>query len=429
MNKFLRVSYIISFLYTLFIAVLGSVTNFDFPIWCFIACYIGILSFMLPNIMPQFQKYHLLARVGGIIIALSGLLFLIKAPISYPIVNLLLVILGFVLAVKLQYNTIHRDFVSKFNFSTILLCLFYALLAMLSSEQFTFLNITVVVKSPVQSAIVNSIPCLVVTLTMGILLLRGLRAASGIVDEKEFNKRQLRDTIIFFVACIAVWATDLLNAIKSGVIFIVENIIVPFFRWIVDLLVRLEEMLINKNPPDWSSDYTSTPYPTKEVTPVPEAILGQQQNYKYSSDFFAGLIYVVLSILIIAVLWWVFSNLLKKGKRAKYLGYPNETRESIDDLPNKLLEKPISRLNRNPRMRIRYIYREFMLHLRRKGAAVKRASTCGEIESSAKEITYKHATEIEMLSNTYRKARYCLENEPTAEDAKLAKKLYDSIVK
>lgn len=428
MNKFLRISFITGFTGTILSLLIQSITGYAYPIWCYIAIYIGTLLFMLNMIIPSLESRRVLLRICGIAAAVLGSLLLLSYPVSHLICNLLMTVLSFSLVFILRYNTIHRDFVSKFSFSLVVFAVVYSVFALFSGET----GYNLFDGNVVKLAIANSIPFLVITLAMGILLLRGLRASSAVVNEKEFNRRQLRDTLIFFGACVIVWGTRLLKGIELLAKFLFADVIIPLLMRISDLLGKIEEALVNRNQVTSSpSPVNPTPYPTKEITPLPEltpsATLTPGQVVDNSENMIETLMYIILGIAVAFVLFIILTKLLKQGDRGKDMGYPNETSEDIGEIEQKPKEKPLSRRMREPRLRIRYIYSEFMAYIKRRGGQVVPSDTCSDVESSAKAVTYNRQDDITALSDTYRKARYNLNSEVTADDVKEAKKHFNSI--
>lgn len=428
MNKFLRISFVTGFIATLLSLLIQSITGCAYPIWCYIAIYTGTLLFMLNRIVPSLEAKRPLLQAGGIVFALLGNLLLLTYPVSHFICNLLMTCLSFSLVFILKYNTIHRDFASKFKFSLVVFTVIYIVFALFSGETgYNLFN-----GEFVKQAISNSIPFLVITLAMGVLLLRGLRASSAVVSEKEFNRRQLRDTLIFFGACVLVWGTRLLKGIELLAKFLFADIIIPLLKHISDLLSKVEEALVNHNPvTSTPSPVKPTPYPTTELTPIPEltpsATLTPGQVVDNSENMLETLMYIVLGIAVAFVLFIILTKLLKQGGRGRDMGYPNETSEDIGEIEQKPKEKPLSRRVREPRLRLRFIYSEFMTYVKRKGGQIMPSDTCSDIESNAKAITYNKQDDVTALSEAYRKARYNLNSEVTAEDVKEAKKHLNSI--
>lgn len=426
MNRFLRVAYITCFLYTLSGLGLEGFTGLEFPIFCFVALYAGLLVFMLQGVIPTLEKFRLLLQICGVMITICGFLPLIHHSLGFIIVYLLNAAITFVLAVKLNYNSIHRDFAAKFKFSIIVMMLIFAVALILSGGTDTFIN-----QEHMRNATQHAVPCFIVTLAMGVLLLRGLRAVIGIVDERQFNKRQLIDTIIFFAACIVFWATDALNLITRGLEWMLSTIIMPIINQIAYWLSSLFDLMVNQNPLPMGTDAPVTPAPTYdiELTPPPEGVIDPSNNGSTQVDFefFKYMVMIAAALLVIVILWIIVTKLLKRGKHGSSIGYPNETREDLGIMLDDRTERPISRFNRNPRMRIRYLYQEFMRHLSLGGVSIEKSDTCADIEKRSRIAIFSKQDEIAEFSDVYRKARYDMDTEPVNDDAERAKRLYNSI--
>lgn len=432
MNRFLRISFIAGMAYTLVSLLVGSITGVMYPFGCYAMIWLGTLIFMLGAIIPKLNRYDILFKISGIIIEAAGFIFIIinKCIPAYYVIHAIMLIGSVLLAVFLKHNTIHRDFAAKFKFSVIALLLLFCLMGLMTGgSENVFFNMDFTV-----AAMINSIPSFIISIVMGILLLRGLRAAVGIVDETEFNRRQLRDTVMFFGGCVLVIVTGLPGLLVRLTELIAKTLINPMLLWCEKLLYNLVELLANKKPqylPNNQGVVESTPNAV-DITPMPTMGTTQPNTaapVEDKSNEMIKILLILFAIIIGAViLYIVISKLFKRGKRVVSFGYPYEESETIED-NGKRREKPISRHSRLPRQKIRYYYYTFLRHIHSKGGELKRSDTCEQVADTADKLAKGHTQELMEFSNFYRKARYSFSEEPTSEDAKQAKRLLDSLNK
>lgn len=432
MNRFLRISFIIGMAYTLISLFTGSITGVMYPLGCYAMIWLGTLIFMLGEVIPKLKKYDVLLKCLGVIIEAAGFIFIIinKCIPAYYGVHAVMLIGSVLLAILLKYNTIYRDFAAKFKFSVLALILLFCLMGLMTGgSENVFFNMDFTVAS-----MINSIPPFIISIVMGILLLRGLRASVGIVDETEFNKRQLRDTVMFFGGCMLVIVTGLPALLARLAELVAKTIINPALLWLQKLMYNFVELLVNKNPPYLPNNQgvvESTPN-TVDITPMPTLGLTQPNTAAPVEDKSNEMIKILLILFAIilgaVILCIVISKLFKRGKRAVSFGYPYEESETIED-DGEGREKPISRHSRLPRQKIRYYYYSFLKHIHRKGGRLRRSDTCEQVADIAEELVNGHTQELREFSSVYRKARYNFNEETTSEDVKRAKQLLDSLSK
>ena len=87
-----------------------------------------------------------------------------------------------------------------------------------------------------RQAISGTVPYAIILLTSGTLLLRGLRAQLGIAEEQAFNRRQLRDVLIFAVLVTLVFAVDPFVYLKKALSFLLDEVLRPSVRALRQLL-------------------------------------------------------------------------------------------------------------------------------------------------------------------------------------------------
>lgn len=428
MNRFLRIAYIVGILLTSICMVIGSIIGELYPIWSFVLLWLGIFTYMLGDIIPNLKQSERIFKVIGIILMLGGAAFIALdgCHAVYYAIHAAAVILTIVLERVLNYNTTHFDFLSKFKYSLTVVVLLFCVVGLFSSGvQNQLIN-----GGNTFAAIINSVPLFVISVVMGILLLRGLRAVTD--QDNEFNRRQFRDTLLFFVGCVLITATGLIGLLKRLFIWLGGGVLEPLAAWIGKQFSLLEDALTNKNPPPIGSPAEDPIVPTRsDITPPPsmEAVTYPPETPppEESSSDFARVLIILFAVLVIALaLYIVFSKLLKQGKKTLGNSYFYEEREQVtENESDGRTEKP----DRSPRSKIRQYYARFLRYLKKnRKYSVKKSDTCEEVEKLASVIGAEARDALPEFTETYRKARYDLDEEPTAEDAKRAKRLYKTIV-
>ena len=109
---------------------------------------------------------------------------------------------------------------AKYQFTAILLLILIGLIY-LATLTGIYTDGQAAARSEVMSLALNNIvPYAIVLLVTGVLLLRGLRAQEGIVDEQAFNRRQMRDTLIFAILVTLVFIVEPFVYLQKAVIFL-----------------------------------------------------------------------------------------------------------------------------------------------------------------------------------------------------------------
>ncbi|MBR6006864.1 MAG: hypothetical protein IK064_04490, partial [Clostridia bacterium] len=246
MNRFFRTAFSSTLVYMLMVLIAVVPTGISLPFLSFSCLYLGLLVFMLPVISRKLAGKELLFAVLGAVLALCGFLFLIGRPIVHFVCHGVGLAAVCAFIPLLASNTKHSDFEAKFRFSIIICAavVFVIFLAGVTETDFFSIN-----KDNVMRALYDLVPVAIVMLATGVLLLRGLRAQQGSVDEKTFNKRQLRDTLIFSGIVSAVFAIDPVRYINKFLSFMTDNVLSPFYSLLKKGLHELYLLLINRNPP------------------------------------------------------------------------------------------------------------------------------------------------------------------------------------
>ena len=221
MNRFFRTAYSTTLVYLCLTFFVVLFTRIRMPFPAFSCIYFGLLISLLPVVSRRLAGKDRLFYVIGALAAVLGFLplKLWNCPTAHWVIHLLGIAAAAVFLSVLRYRTTHSDFMAKYSFTAVMLLVLIALvyLSMVTSvyrdgkaaERSEALNL----------AMNNIVPYAIVLLVTGVLLLRGLRAQEGIVDEHAFNRRQLRDTLIFAVLVTLVFVADPFLYLKKAATF------------------------------------------------------------------------------------------------------------------------------------------------------------------------------------------------------------------
>ncbi|MBO4848957.1 MAG: DUF4129 domain-containing protein [Clostridia bacterium] len=435
MNRFFRTSY--SAALAAFFATLTAVTakGLPMPLLSFSCIYFGLLVFMLPHIVPRLEGRETLFGLVGAAVMAAGVLFVVRMPAVYVVGFLICLAAAYIFIPLLRHQTTHSDFEAKFRFSLICAGCFTALLMV---GGLTEKNIFEINPDNVKQALVSAVPVAILLLASGVLLLRGLRAQQGIVDVRAFNRRQLRDTLIFSGIVTAVFAADPFRWLSQAADYIYEKLLKPLRYLIEDGLRKLFELMRNPHPPQYDPGaYTEPPADLVNVTPSPPPEIQPTPDptdvAKNSDDLMKTLLTIFMIVAMAAVLIFVVCELVKlikklmQNSKPRGSGYPNEERSALPPDDEGPKEDRPNRFSRDPRRRIRYHYREYMHHLRSKKIPIAPSDTCTDINQRARHTLRRKKSETEELTEIYRRARYRMGSEPERADAERMKQLVNDI--
>ncbi len=428
MNKFLRTSYAVSMFIMVITTIVGSIAGQFYPIWSFAAIWIGLLAYMFTGIITELQDKSIIFKLIGVLIMLVGFVFVIPTStcLTCFVLHGAAIAIALILEHLLNYNTTHRDFLSKFKYSLTITALLFCIMGLLSSG----VENELVNGDNTFEAIINAVPIFIISVVSGILLLRSLRAMAD--NDRELNKRQLKEVFFFFFGCILIFATGLIGLIKQAVIWLLANSVNPLFRWISSFLSSLEEALTNKNPPlvSGGEDIPNVPIRT-DITepPVMEEITVSPTTppvAREDDSNFVKVLIIFFSVLVLAiVIYIVMTKLLKRGRKPSDSSYIYEEREKLSDDEKK---NEREKYDKSSRSKIRRYYAKFLSFLKRKHqCGIKPSDSCADVENLARTLGTDVRNDLSDFSDIYRKARYNLNDEPSGDDAKKAKELYKKI--
>lgn len=436
MNRFFRTAYASTLAYLILALFAGLITGTAMPFPAFSCLYFGLLLALLPAASQRLSEKELPFALLGAITALLGFipLALLHCPLLHYLVHGVGMLLGVVFLFVLRHRTTHADFKAKYQFVTVIVLVMigFIYLALLAGVD---RNGTVPVRSETVRTAVNSVvPFAITLLATGILLLRGLRAQAGVVDEHAFNRRQLRDTLIFAAIVTVVFLMDPVVYLKAAVDFLLNGVLRPIAGFLARILAALLRLMSCARPE--AEEPAPTPIPTNDAhtLPVTKPVEVKPEHYYIEGDdltltlsyIFIGAAVLIL-LLILAFQLTKFIKQLRKRNKNRGRGYPHEMREALaPEAGLQSKDRPRKR-SEDPRERIRFLYAEFLRYLRKVPIRIHRSRTCGEIKRSAKNRLHADPSDLEDLTGLYEKARY-QQNEPLGEaDARRMKTLLGKI--
>ena len=433
MNRFFRTAYSTTLTYLYLTLLTVSITGIGMPFLSFSCLFFGLLVFLLPSVVRKLQGREVLCGILGALIALAGFLFLLRRPVIHIAAHGIGIAAAALYLVVLRFNTKHSDFEAKFRFSVIATAcvVFIFVIAGMTDTDFFILE-----KEDVLQALYSIVPLAIVLLAAGVLLLRGLRSQQGIVDEASFNRRQLRDTVVFAAIVSAVFAANPFVYLNKAVNYIIDNVIQPLSKLIGKGFSALLDLLVNRNPPPpGGGAEVETTMLSGDITPapeLPEITLDPAEVQRNSDDLYRTLVTIFFIAAAIVVLIILIRELVKLIKKLKLggdgagFGYPNEVREKLDPEEGRKKDKP-ARLTRDPRLRMRNLYRDYLHYLRSMKINKQPTDTCSEINRRAEYTLRRKQAETEEFTELYETARYCRESEPNRRDADRMKRLLGEI--
>ena len=437
MNRFLRTAYSTTLVYlylTLFVVTFSGV-SMPFP--AFSCLYFGLLICLLPGILRKLEGLEVLFTLLGAVTAGLGFLpiALAHCPVSHWVLHLAGIAAAAVFLPILRHKTTHDRFMAKYQFSAVFLLLVIGLLALAILPAYYADGEASGRHKALRLAVNTIVPYAIVLLMTGVLLLRGLRAGEGIVDEQAFNRRQLRDTLIFAVLVTLFFAVDPFLYLQKAAYFLINDVIKPFGRYLLSILAALLRLISVKRP-------DPEPQPTDETTepggipPVAENTEPEPENYDLNDaevgtaifNIFAAVLALILIIILVIQIRKLIRRLRERGIW-RGDGYPNEVREALPREEGSQEEDKPKKRSADPRERIRWLYGEFLKHLKKHRIAYGKTDTCGEIETRAERHRIADPSVLSDLTELYEEARYREEEPPTEDDVQAMKDLVNKVRK
>ena len=435
MNRFFRTAYAAALAY-LCLAFSGVlITGVQMPFFAFSCLYFGLLIFLLPGMVQRLNgKERLFYGIGAVTAVLGFLpLALYRCPTIHGLIHLLGIAAAAVFLWTLRHTTTHGIFLAKFKFTAVSLFILVGL-ACLAVRTAVYQSGQAAERYAALSLAVNGIvPYAIAVLASGVLLLRGLRAQPGrAVDEQAFNRRQLRDTLIFAVLVTLIFAFDPLGQLGKAVSFLTRDVLRPSFRFLSQLLVSLLKSMSFWNQRAENAQSTEGAQELKPVPTADNAEVQTEQTPVEGNDLtpvFDLVCLAILALILLILLVWQLRKLvriLRKRSRDRGSGYPSETRETLP-LTEGMRRKGKPKRKSDPRERMRYLYGEFLRFLQKRRVDFEPANTCGEIQRAAETQSAADPSTLSALTSLYEEARYRMKEMPAEADARLMKDLLDRI--
>ena len=437
MNRFFRTAYSSALVYLCLALFAVLLTGVRMPFPAFSCLYFGLLLCLLPGVSRRLAGKEGLFYALGALTALLGFLPLVfwHCPLIHFAVHLLGTAAAAAFIPLLRHRTTHADFMAKYQFSAIMLLILIGFIA-LATMTGVYADSSSSRPEVLKLAVNSIIPHAIVLLVTGVLLLRGLRAGEGIVDEQAFNRRQLRDTLIFAVIVTLVFAADPFVYLQQAAHFLINDVLKPAGRGLTALLAAIVRLL-HVDRPEWERE-TQPTEETAEPGGIPNAESPEpaQEHYDIEGEDLSQVIaYIFIGIAVLILLWVLVRQIRKlirklRERGQKYgSGYPDEVRETLPQKERAQSEKKPKRRSADPRERMRYLYGEFLQYLRKLRVTFAGTETCGEIQNHTEKSAAAGPAELSAFTELYEEARYRQEEAPSEEDERRMKDLFDKIKK
>ena len=442
MNRFFRTAYAAAFVYLFLALIAGLATGVGMPFPAFLCLYFGLLLALLPNALPKLRGREPLFLALGVLMALLGALpiRLSGGTAAHYVAHGLGVLAAGLFLRTLKHRTTHSDFAAKFRFSIVLVLALIALVYLSLLVRTADETLLPVQQAYVSGAIDHVVPVAIMLLVTGVLLLRGLRGLQGMVNEKAFNRRQLRDLLLYAAVVIVVFVFRPLRYLYRGGVWLMDSVVRPALRYLLWAFDQFLELIANKEPKFDPPTPEATPDPSEYVLPPSPPLFGEQEPEHYKIDeagesrlyqtilyIFVGAFAAILLVILILEIRKMIRKLRERSAQGR--GYPNEVRESLDEADGAHRGRKPRRRSGDPRLRMRYLYGEFLRFLRRVPLHIDPADTCGRIEQRAQNALRQRDEELAEFRALYEQARYRADEAPTEGDAARMKALLDRLKK
>ena len=441
MNRFFRTAYAATLLYLCLALFAALITGAGMPFPAFSCLYFGLLIYLMPDISRSPAGRRPLFHLTGALTASLGFLPIAfsRCPPVHWLVHLSGIAAAAVFLYTLRHRTTHSLFLTRFRFISVTLLILIGAVCLILRMDFFKAGEAAKRAAAVSLAVNGAVPYAIVLLATGVLLLRGLRAQPGrMIDERIFNRRQLRDTLVFAVAVTLIFAADPFVYLGQAASFLRDEALLPALRFLARLLAQLLPAL---SPGELPERQTVSSGKAGGLSPsVRSDFIGVQEEPGYREsdppvpmDHDAVIAATALIVLfILAVLALLIRGLVKarrKRGRDRGSGYPEETYEDLPVSEGKGRKGRPKKRNSDPRERIRYLYGEFLRYLHARRVTFGRTNTCGEILQGARARPAASESTLSGLTALYEEARYRMGETPTKADADEMRDLLDKVRK
>ena len=437
MNRFFRTAYSTTLIYlclTLF-TVLGTGVRMPFP--AFSCLYFGLLICLLPGVSRKLAGKEKLFYLIGAILAVLGLLplKLSHCPTAHWVVQFLGIAAAAVFLFILRHRTTHSGFIARYRFSVVLVLILIAFVYFSMLTGIYRDGRDAARTETLRLAINNIVPYAIVLLVTGVLLLRSLRSEDGIVDEQTFNRRQLRDTLIFAVLVNLVFVTDPFVYLKKAIFFLLNDVLQPAASFLIQLLASLLESLSIQRqpveplpPPEEMSGPIAVPLIDPTETEPKHYFIEDNNLIRIIACIFIAAAVLVLLVIIALQIRKLILN-MNGNSQNRGGGYPSEIREMLPSEEGTDRKRKPKKRSTDPRERIRYMYGEFLKYLKKTEIQFSKTETCREIQDQAEKREIADPSMLSDFTVLYEQARYRLNESPTEDDVRSMKELLDRIRK
>ena len=437
MNRFFRTAFSTTLVYLYLTLFTVLITGVRMPFPAFSCLYLGLLLALLPGVHRKQSGKKLLLYLMGAMTAMLGFLPLAlwHCPMSHYVIHSLGIAAAAAFLPLLRHRTTHERFLAKYQFTAVSLLILIGVICLATQTGSKTGGAASARAEAFSLSINNIVPYAIVLLVSGVLLLRGLRAEEGVVDEQAFNRRQLRDTLIFAILVTVVFAVDPFIYLQKAAIFLINDVLRPAAGLLSKLLTALVRLVTVHRPEQEmrSTEEGMAPGAAPVGGDDPETVLENIDFENGTPTDTLSNIFVVAAALVL--LWILVRQLMRmiRNLRARSQkrggGYPNEIREMLPQEEGAGREKKPKKRSADPRERMRYLYGEFLHYLNSLKVGFGKTDTCGEIQSHAKRRGIADQPTLSDFTALYEQARYQLEEAPAEEDARSMKELLDKIKK
>ena len=272
-----------------------------------------------------------------------------------------------------------------------------------------------------------AIPYLLIFLAAGVMTLQAARHRATGDSEKQFEKFQILQTLLFFAVCALITVTNLLQTLMNRLIVPAANKAVLFltntlFSFIAGIFKVTPQVQI-----DWGKEMEGFYEEMSQEEPAEKFVEGnawaemiaEATGDAEAADLTEAFIYIGIIIGVIVLIALV-------GKAAKHSRVVALDVER-EDLPEE--EEPRKKTKHfffDPEKEVRQQYREFMKKAETREHALEKSDTTKQIMDKYNTRTTSKPEEAEQITEVYRAIRYG-ENTATKADAATMKKLVKKI--
>lgn len=380
MTRFFRTAFAVSLASLILTLISVVATGVHMPFAVFSCLLFGLLLFLLPEAVSKLESKKTLFALLGAGVALLGFLplLILRCPVFHYVAHGLSILAAAIFLASLRHNTTHNNFKARFVFITvILICLLtYFVVSATTMRRFANSVYSQPVLDPesLKLALNDIIPLAIVLLASGVLCLRGLRAQNGAVDSKSYQRRQLRDALIFTVSVSVIFL--ILPLLKPVWTLFAEKVLAPIGRLFASLLERIVSKAMESNALSQFNEAVASAKPTQApsqaapiATPSPSSGAIFENHTPPPAEIRQGTyLYTLIAFLIIAIVITLAAIILMKALRRfkkHERSYPNESREELPETDEPKKEKKLAKHSADPRRRMRYLYADFLKQLKK----------------------------------------------------------------